>query len=723
MAAATNDFLGLLREHIATADRLFLSVRSAVAYGRSRQVFSTPVPYSVDLPISVPPDARLRLAVATRDTFFMEDLTGRADPVRFTVSLVRPSGETVVLAERTLAIRDRPADRRWIELNLDLARFAGEQAQLRLASVTPGTPTAPDKTFALWSRPYLVQPAASHEQPNLLFITIDACRADHLSAYGYARPTTPALDRLASEGIRFTRAYTNAPMTVPSLSQILTSRYFPTQASPTLMSSLFAAGVPRTKAIIRNPYLEFFLKLAARDSFDSVSSVTWRADRIAAKGLAWIDAQRGDRWALYLHFLDIHTPYRVRPPEGTRFADPAYRGPVGYGWGDVEGAQQGKYDAADRAQAMALYDSGLRFIDDQVAGLFDALRARGLLDRTLVVVSADHGEEFWDHGSFFHGVSLYDEQLHVPLIIRLPHAAHAGSVIDVPVRSIDIVPTIVDVLGAPSFPEFEGETLLPIIANPATAAPREDFARAANNAYPQRFALRTATHKLILTQQPFGESLFDLVADPGERHDLAADPAARAVLDGLRTRLDGYRAPYWSAGFQVRAVAPPGTTADVEVAITSNDDQLVVNPDRVGGDRPDTLQLARDSLAITWRGPVTDRPIGFRFDRVMGFHDDGGLTIRMRANGADLPPEAIVLGPDDQHPPASPFVYKVIGPTKVKAHEEPALLATTPPTPTAGSGGVRVYLWRVLEQAPAALGTPPTDEKTRERLRALGYVE
>jgi hypothetical protein len=721
--AAVNDFVGALRAHVEAADRLFLRVQPIVAYGQSRQVLTTPVPYAVEVPIAVPEGARLRLGLATRDTFLREELVGRADPIHFAVSIVRPSGETVVLAERTLAIRERVADRRWFDLDLDLGRFAGETAQLRLAAETPGKPTAPEKTFALWSRPYVVRPTAGDDGPNLLFITIDACRADHLGSYGYARPTTPALDRLASEGVRFAKAYTNAPMTVPSLSQIFTSRYFPSKESPTLVSSLFAAGFPRTKAIIHNPYLEYFLKLDARDSFDSLSSVQWRADRIAAKGLAWIDAQRGQRWALYLHVLDVHTPYRVRAPDGTRFADPAYRGPIGYGWGDVEGAQQGKYDDADRAQVVARYDSALRFVDDHLGRLLDALRERGLLDRTLVVLSADHGEELWDHGSFFHGVSLYDEQLHVPLIVRLPKGARAGTVVDTPVRSVDIVPTIVDALGAPSFPDFQGESLLPLIESPAGGAPREDFARAANMVYPQRFGLRTATHKLVLTQQPFAESLFDLVADPRERKDLIADAAMRPVLEDLRARLARYREPFWRAGFQVRAVAQPGATADVEVTISSNDNQMVANPDRVGGDRPDTLELARDGLTLTWRGPVGATPIGFRFDRAMRLRDDTGITVRVRADGVDLPPQAIAIGAGDAHPPASPFVYKITGPKGSKAHEEPPLLATAPPSPTAGSERVRVYLWRVLEEASASVATPPSDEKTRERLRALGYAE
>ena len=271
------------------------------------------------------------------------------------------------------------------------------------------------------------------------------------------------------------------------------------------------------------------------------------------------------------------------------------------------------------------------------------------------------------------------------------------------------------------FRSSRARALLPLIADPAAAKPREVFARAANPVYPQRLALRTATHKLILTQHPFGESLFDLVADPHERTDLVRDPAAAEVLTDLRARLEERRRPRWTTGFQVRAVAQAGTNPEVEVAITSNDNQMLVDPDRVGGDRPDTLELSRDALALTWRGRVGSTPIGFRFDRYMRLRDDTGLTIRIRADGVDLPPQAIRLAGGDAQPPSSPFTYKIAAVVGQKATEDPPLLVETAPTPSAGDAPVRVHLWRVREAASASVAAPPIDEKMRERLRLLGY--
>lgn len=717
--AAVNDIMGAFHEHTITHAAPFLRVRSVKAWGRSRPSLLTAVPHTVDVPVTIPPRGRLEVGMAMLDRYFGEEMIPIANPTRFVVSLVRASGEEEVVIERTIDIQNRPQDRRWIAMGADLGRFAGETATLRFRVEVAGDPGKNGRTFALWGRSAVVDPQA--DKPNLLFVTIDALRADHLGCYGYARPTSPALDRLAREGIRFAHAYTNAPMTSPSLPQIFTSSYFPTITNPTLLSSLFADGVPRTKAIIHNPFLDYFLGLGARDTFDSISHRNWRADRIAAKAARWIETQGTTRWALYLHFLDTHTPYRVPFPDAARFRDPSYDGAVKIDFGDVEGAQHGKYDATDQREVIALYDAALRYVDEHLGRLLDDLRTRGLLDRTLVVVSADHGEELWDHGSFFHGVSLYDEQLHVPLLVRLPGGAHAGTTVDADVRSIDIVPTIADALGAPLFPEFQGTSLLPLVRDAAGATSREDFARASNAAYPFRYALRTRTHKLIDTLHPAGEELFDLRADPRERTNLLAAPGAQAVLADLRTRLARYRAPLWESGFQVRAVGRAGDQpSDVEITVTANDDQTLSSFDRMGT-APTEFSVAHESLGITWRGPVGATAIGFRFERPVQLAADAGITVRVRANGVDLPPESIIVGADG-HPATSPFVFKEVQPRGQPRYEEPPLLVSSPPAVAAPiDRPILVRIWR-LGSAASAAGSG-TDAETREKLRKLGYTQ
>jgi arylsulfatase A-like enzyme len=728
-AGAADDFYDALRAGVEKADSTLVRLQGAGSWQEDRQALQLPVPYTLAVPVTPPPHARLRTALAVRDNFLGQSLVDVAEPTRFRVTFTPDGGAPAVLLDRVLDIRGRVADRRWIGVDLDLARFAGTHGTLAFRAETADAPDRPGKVFTLWGRPNLYDPAAQRDAPNLLILTIDALRADHLSCYGYDRPTSPVLDGLAREGIRYAHAFANAPMTMPSLAQFFTGAYFPSERTPTLLSSLFAGGVLATHAIIRNPYLQSYLSLDARDTFDGQVAVDyWRADKLTRAALHWIDEQRGDRFALWVHFLDTHTPYRTPLPEALRFADPGYRGPIGPRFGDVQGAQEGIYHDADRRQVTALYDGSIRWTDAQIGVLLDGLRQRGLLDRTLVVVTADHGEELWDHGSFFHGVSLYDELLHVPLIVRLPGGARAGSVVDDEVRLVDVVPTVTEVLRTPPLDGVQGASLL---ATKADATPRPVFARAANPTYPWRFGLRTPKHKLILTVDPPREELFDLVADPGERVNRIDDPALADVATRLRDGLATFRAPLDDSGVQLRAVAPPGMASVLEVTVTAEaGNQPLANPDRIGPLRPDRIHVSPDGRSLVWHTLVPDTPIGIRFDRgvLPTWRGEVKISFAARALGAiDLPPRALFLGDGTVHPAATPFTYEIKpGGLFGKPVETPALSTTTPPSKLTAFVGepATLYVWRAGRVGDAAPGAPAgIDPAQREKLRALGYTD
>lgn len=699
----------------------------ARAWGHDRTAITSAIPNQFDAAVTVPPNARLRVAIAMLDQFLGADVLPQSEPTRFTVDFKNADGTVERVTERVVDVRGRPADRRWIDLDADMARFAGRQGVLQFRLTVAADPQGVNRTSALIGRPVLYDAEAQRTRPNLLFITIDALRADHVGAYGHARDTTPHLDALARDGVRFARAYTSAPMTVPSLPQFFSSRVFPSANRPTLMTSLVQGGVPDTKAIVHNPYLEGWLRMYARDGFGSVTSGVWRADKITRAALAWIDAHRDRRFALYLHYLDAHTPYTVRGEAALRFADPGHDGTVGRRFEDTATAAAGGFDADDRAQIEALYDGAIRFVDEQIGVLLAGLAERGLLDRTLVVVSADHGEELWDHGGFFHGQSLYDELLHVPLLMRLPEKAHAGTVVDTMVRAIDVVPTIADVMTLPVFPEFEGRSLLPLARGADEASPPSLHARAANPRFPYRFAVRTPAHKLIATVEDGRRELYDLAADPGERHDRIDDPALGAVRAALATELDALRAPLRSLGYQVRAVAGDGLEHAIEVVVQSDAGGRVAdNPDRVDLGAADRLVSSEADRTLRWTGTVGSAPGGFRFDEGMqGQQGDPGLTFDVRVDGRTVAPAAVRLGPAGVPPAAVPFTYRRTATDVFAAPAESLpLLATAAPavTPQADQP-VTVWIWRFAESAAGATAAAPVDPETARRLRALGYAD
>jgi arylsulfatase len=705
------------------------------SWGNTHQALQTPIPYTLDVPTTIPPHARLRVSLALRDDFLGQKLVDVTDSTRFVVTFVPDGGGApVVLLDRVLDPRGTPGDRRWRRFDVDVARVAGATGTVRFRAERADAPGEAARTFALWGRPTVYDAEAQRSRPNVLLLTIDALRADHLSAWGYGRPTSPHLDRLAAEGVRWANAFSNAPMTMPSLAQLFSGRWFPDENSPTILTSLFADGIPATHAIVRNPYLQSYLQLDARDTFDrQVALDFWRADKMTRAALEWIDAQRGDRWALWVHYLDTHTPYRTPAAEALHFADPAYRGPIGPGFGDVEGARSGIYDAADRRHIVDLYDGAIRWTDAQVGVLLDGLRQRGLLDRTVVVVTADHGEELFDHGSFFHGISLYDEQLHVPLIARFPGGAHGGTVVDAQVSLVDVAPTIADAAQAPVEPGFQGRSLVAGLRG-ESAPPRPVFARAANPTFPWRFALRTPTHKLITTVDPHEEQLFDLVADPQERTNRVDDPAMAPVLQRLREGLATFRAPLADTGVQLRAVAPRGLSSVLEVKVTAlAGNQPLANPDRVGAFAGDRITLTPDGRTLTWLVRVPDTPVGIRFDRgvLPTWRGDVQIEFAARALGAmDLAPRAIFLGADGVHPAADPFTYTVKpGSLFGKPVEDPPLAASRPPATLEAFVGepATLYAWRaggpIGTAAPAPAPAPGVDDEQRRKLRALGYAE
>lgn len=295
---------------------------------------------------------------------------------------------------------------------------------------------------------------------NVLLVTYETTRADHLSAYGYARDTAPAMARLASEGVLFESHLTVSPRTNPSLASLMTSSY-PQQhgvrnlllplepENRTLAEALRAAGY-QTYAIQTHPRLVRASGFAQGfDRYDDDVAAHPLADRASALAAAWIArASRGSRpWFAWVHLMDPHWTYEPPAPWRTRYAsdDPrpwalyddlrarrATIGPVIF---------QNRMPADEVASFVALYDGELRFTDEALAALLLGVEDAGVASRTLVVVTADHGESLGEHRYFFeHGDLGTEPEIHIPLVMRLPGTIPAGRRVTATERSIDVAP-------------------------------------------------------------------------------------------------------------------------------------------------------------------------------------------------------------------------------------------------------------------------------------------
>ncbi|MFP6665171.1 MAG: sulfatase [Deltaproteobacteria bacterium] len=673
------------------------------AHGQTRAGIRMNIPAAVSYPLTIPAAATLRFGVTASANAFMVESPDLARPVTVRVVFTDEAGEHE-LYRRAFDLKERPADRRWFEESIDLAALAGHTGTIRFETSSK----AEDKskiTLVYWSTPRIKARQSGPAAPNLLFVTIDCLRADHVGSYGYASPTTPALDKLASEGLLFENAFANAPMTLPSVPQIFTSQLFPSREEPLLTAPISEAGIA-SAAFVNNAWIPLWLSQGTHadppGTFDRLVSGEFNARKITEHALAWLDENSGERFALYLHYLDAHTPYRPPAKWVELFADPTYQGPIGSEFRDEKGAASGKYNKSDQKKILALYDAGIRYIDEQLGRVLDELRASGRLDETLVVITADHGEEFWDHGSFFHGQSLYDELLHIPLIVRLPGKNQSSMRVGRLARGIDIAPSILDWMNLPAPPSFTGEKL----GRRLNAAPADLIATATQAQFPTRFAIRRGERKIIESLDQEAPLSFALGRDPGERQGAA--PQSEEELQLLQELREARRI-LRERGFQadIRSAGKAPVTLEIQAHPRSG---TFLTLDRRGS--TGQAVASSDGRRLTATGPAAG--FGFRFDRLKDPTNLGRrdlVTIEARgAEGNPLPLE-ILLGAQAEHPDQNSFDLNA---ASLKTQAAPAC-----PPP---QGGVRLCLWNFPGDKPSAL--PEIHSPAlRERLRALGYIQ
>ncbi len=345
----------------------------------------------------------------------------------------------------------------------------------------------------------------------VLLISVDALRADHLGAYGYQRATSPAIDRLAQEGVRFNAAYAPTPHTSYSISSLMTGKYMrPLLLQGAGRDSELWATLLRTfgyKTAAFYPPAVFFIDRAhfkelERDKLGF--EYAWVEFSEGAKRIAQVEKylsnqKREEPLFLWVHLFGPHEPYE----------------------------KDARFDFGESDEDR--YDSEIRTADETVDQLVRLIRERD--PNALVVLTADHGEEFGDHGGRYHGTSVYDEQVRVPLIVSSPDV-EAGRVVHHPVQTIDILPTVLDGLEIMVPPRMRGNSFLNDLSGPE---PKEDFPGLAVAETDHYVLLAEAQERLICERKSGACQLFDIRKDPAQRRDLSGLRPER--LAQMRTRL------------------------------------------------------------------------------------------------------------------------------------------------------------------------------------------
>jgi arylsulfatase A-like enzyme len=447
------------------------------------------------------------------------------------------------------------------------------------------------------------------DRPNVLFIVIDATRPDHLPMYGYSRQTAPSLSAFAKQGTTFTRAYAQGSSTRPSIATLFSSMYpavhqvnferdFLSDGFTLLPEVLKAAGYT-TFAVSSNAnvsptfgYAQGFdqfrvwktesalrLTILGRVAEDLLGptrlarllgerrDIVPTADVITDITLEWIATQSQTPFFLYVHYIDPHFPYRPPAPWGASFdhrKDPARRA------GDNDPVAVAAPDRREwLARTLDQYDGEILYADHHVGRLLKSLDDQGVLKNTLVIVTADHGEEFLDHGGIGHGRTAYEEVLRVPLLMRWPGRIPAGTTYDGLVGLIDMMPTILGLVGVEQPPGLQGANMAaPITKTGPAPAERRLFAQVVSDTF-RLDATLDARYKLVRHvrgPEAGRDEVYDRERDPLERASLGPESAPALAL---RRELDTFTRVVTQAASLVRREQAKTLDKDTERALRS----------------------------------------------------------------------------------------------------------------------------------------------------------
>jgi arylsulfatase A-like enzyme len=664
-----------------------------------RRGFPAGPPGRLRFALDIPAGARLCASVAIDPRF--HDRPG----VEFVVK-VRHDGRESVAWTKVVDPIARAEHRRWIALEVDLERFAGRGRELVLE--TRGYEPSGDAAHAFWGAPAIT---TARRAPLAIVYLVDTLRADHTGVYGYSRNTTPELDAFAKDAVVFEAAVAHASWTKPSVASILTSRLPGQHRAVQLRDALdpsqltvaarldargFATGAAVANSVIYGAESAFdpgFDVFAGLHGDDDTRSKLVGADVVVDEALTFLRSRRGLPTFLYVHTMDPHVPYAPPAPFDRMFEPHPLPGHP------ARDPRTDYKEPLDRERMVAQYDGDIAFGDLEFGRFLRELRALGLYEDALVVFLADHGEEFLDHGGWLHGRTLFDELVRIPLVVKFPGRRGAGTRVARQVQGVDVLPTVLEAVGAPLPGDLAGRPLQRALE--AGDPSRPALAEISHRGFVAH-GVRTEDEKYIRRFSPDDdELLFDLRKDPREQSSIAAREPERVRLRRAQVEAGMAQNPFRyllqaaGAGRFALRLETKGWLEGLEVSGLGPQERYAV------GGNGRTLDLLLAPRAGAPREiAFTVRPIG------------APVVLSGTRDGRALGPAEVAVGEGGHHPEALPYRLPDI---ESETERGRGLRLFGPPAASASP----LRLWLAL---PPGRSLGELDEATRERLRALGYV-
>jgi arylsulfatase A-like enzyme len=512
-------------------------------------------PTEIKFDLKVPENARMEFSYGIRFDKGLNGVEGKSRETTFSVVLSFSGRESEVFS-KSLTLGARKA-MEFSNRTIDLGEYAGKDVAFRL--ITEGD----DQALAFWLNPvvYRVREDARY----VILVSLDTLRPDHLGGYGYFRDTSPNMDALAKDGIRYSNVMASAPWTLPSHMSLMTGLnsvnhgvVAPTlrlnPLTPTLAELLKTRGfynVALTGGVLVSGFFGF------NRGFESYRVISDSGNRDAAEALGrtagkWIENNRDKSFFLFLHTYQIHDPFNPAPPANRRYLAEGAAMDV-FSSREMKLCYEKRYTplpAEVRQNIIDLYDAEIRYTDEMLIGpLVARLKSLGIYDRTMIVLTSDHGEEFFDHRGWIHTHSVYNEVLRIPLIIKHFGSRGAGKIVETYVRNVDVMPTICRELGIGiKSDSIDGSGLQGLEKGGASEGAGSRIAvgdlsvRLAFRYVPPKIAVLRFPFKFIFNAPYEPEDLAYYFSPPPplvetELYDLSRDPAETVNLAGERKDL------------------------------------------------------------------------------------------------------------------------------------------------------------------------------------------